>query len=134
MSRLYSPAEWVAPLVPIASLVILPLGPIFFPRTYLLILFAYFIIFLYTQVNHVIKFWSTSRKIKRTIREWNKRLGNTRETSGNKKQDTEYTLDDVEEKLQYYQDPHYYHAFIVPNYCEPEDLLKDTIERIACHR
>lgn len=125
MSRLYSPAEWVAPLVPIASLAILPLGPIFFPRTYLLVLFTYFVVFLYTQVNHVRKFWLTSRKIKSTIRKWNKRLGS-------KKQDD--TLDDVEEKLQFYDDPHYYHAFILPNYCEPEDLLKDTIDRIASHR
>lgn len=136
MSRLCSPSEWVAPLVPIASLAILPLGPLFFPRTYLLVLFAYFTVFLYTQLNHVRKFWLTSRKIRMTIRKWNKRLGTYRETSGTKKDDIEYTdtLDEVEEKLQYYQDPHYFHAFIIPNYCEPEELLKDTIERIANHR
>ncbi|GAA5807088.1 hypothetical protein MFLAVUS_000438 [Mucor flavus] len=134
MSRLYSPSEWVAPLVPIASLAVLPLGPLFFPRIYLLVLFTYFTVFLYTQLDHVRKFWLTSRKIRMTIGKWNKRLGN-RETSGTKKNDTEYTetLDDVEEKLQYYQDPHYFHTFIIPNYCEPEELLKDTIERIASH-
>ncbi|KAG0180998.1 hypothetical protein DFQ28_008591 [Apophysomyces sp. BC1034] len=43
-------------------------------------------------------------------------------------------FEDIEEKLQYYEDPSYFHAFIVPNYCEPEGLLKDTIERIANHR
>ncbi|KAI7874340.1 glycosyl transferase family group 2-domain-containing protein [Mucor mucedo] len=125
MSRLWSPAEWVAPLVPIASLAILPLGPLFFPRTYLIVLFTYFILFLYTQINHVRKFWLTSRKIKATIRKWNRRLNN--------KKDDSTTLDDVEEKLQYYEDPHYYHAFILPNYCEHEDLLKDTIDRLASH-
>jgi hypothetical protein len=75
-----------------------------------------------------------------TIRKWNKRLDKT--IIGNKKQDTEIikqnsddeTLEDVEEKLQYYEDTHYFHAFIVPNYAEPEGLLKDTIERIASHR
>jgi hypothetical protein len=140
MSRLYSPSEWVAPLVPIASLAILPLGPLFFPRIYLLVLFTYFTVFLYTQVNHVCKFWLTSRKIRRTVRKWNKRLEKkVVATEGNKKQDTEYlnndtTLDDVEEKLQYYSDPHYFHVFIVPNYSEPEGLLKDTFERIASHR
>ncbi|CAO0797874.1 unnamed protein product [Mucor circinelloides] len=141
MSRLLSPSEWVAPLVPIASLAVLPLGPLFFPRTYLVVLFLYFTVFLYTQVNHVCKFFLTSRKIRMTIRKWNKRLDKTI-TGGNKKQDTEIirhsnsddeTLEDVEEKLQYYQDTHYFHAFIVPNYAEPEGLLKDTIERIASH-
>lgn len=137
MSRLYSPSEWVAPLVPIASLAILPLGPLFFPRIYLLVLFTYFTVFLYTQVNHVIKFLSTSRKIRRTIRQWNRKLI---KEGGAKKQDIEEdegiatTLDDIEEKLQYYSDPHYFHVFIVPNYSEPEGLLKDTIERIASHR
>lgn len=142
MSRLLSPSEWVAPLVPIASLAVLPLGPLFFPRTYLVVLFLYFTVFLYTQVNHVCKFFLTSRKIRMTIRKWNKRLDKTI-TGGNKKQDTEIirhsnsddeTLEDVEEKLQYYQDTHYFHAFIVPNYAESEGLLKDTIERIASHR
>jgi hypothetical protein len=150
MSRLTSPSEWVAPLVPIASLAILPLGPLFFPRTYLVVLFLYFTVFLYTQVNHVCKFFLTSRKIRLTIRKWNKRLDRqilSDNKDSNKKQDTENikkrvaamdsedeTLDDIEEKLQYYQDTHYFHAFIVPNYCEPEGLLKDTIERIANHR
>lgn len=142
MSRLLSPSEWVAPLVPIASLAVLPLGPLFFPRTYLVVLFLYFTVFLYTQVNHVRKFFLTSRKIRMTIRKWNKRLDKTI-MGGSKKQDTEIikhsnsddeTLEDVEEKLQYYQDMHYFHVFIVPNYAEPEDLLKDTIERIASHR
>jgi hypothetical protein len=139
MSRLYSPSEWVAPLVPIASLAVLPLGPLFFPRTYLLVLFTYFTLFLYTQVNHVFKFWSTSRKIRMTIRKWNRRLDRNRKTTGSKKEDIEYTkeeetLDDIEEKLHYYEDPQYFHVFIIPNYCEPEGLLKDTIERIASHR
>lgn len=149
MSRLYSPSEWVAPLVPIASLAILPLGPLFFPRFYLLVLFTYFTVFLYTQVNHVCKFWLTSRKIRMTIRKWNKRLDKTKQlskreaeidkqwttaSSDGSSSEGEHTLDDVEEKLQYYEDPHYFHAFIIPNYCEPEGLLKDTIERIASHR
>ncbi|CEI96079.1 hypothetical protein RMCBS344292_10249 [Rhizopus microsporus] len=122
MSRLYSPSEWVAPFVSIASLALLPLGPIFFPRFYLLCLCIYFSVFLFTQYNHVCKFWLTSRKIKRTIRKWNKKL-----------HDSVETLDSIEEQLQYYSDTFYFHAFIIPNYYEPEDLLKDTIERIAMH-
>ncbi|KAI9472457.1 MAG: glycosyl transferase family group 2-domain-containing protein [Benjaminiella poitrasii] len=142
-SRLQSPAEWVAPLVPIASLAVLPLGPIFFPRFYLILLFFYFSIFLYSQANHVCKFFLTSRKIRLTVRKWNKRLDRTiMSTSANNSSikrriaatnlDDE-TLEDVEEKLHYFDDTHYFHAFILPNYCEPEDLLKDTIERLACH-
>ncbi|OBZ88469.1 hypothetical protein A0J61_03492 [Choanephora cucurbitarum] len=147
MSRLYSPSEWVAPLVPLLSLAVLPLGPIFFPRLYLITLCIYFSVFLYTQVNHVCKFFMTSRKIRMTIRKWNKRLDKQILTNNDdQKQETEKlkkkiqstdsedeTLDDIEEKLHYYEDTHFFHAFILPNYCEPEDLLKDTIQRIAVH-
>ncbi|KAI8976554.1 glycosyl transferase family group 2-domain-containing protein [Pilobolus umbonatus] len=108
MSRLSSPSEWVAPLVPIASLAVLPLGPIFFPRTYLIVLFMYFSVFLYSQMNHVCKFWMTSKKIQNTVK---------------KKREEDGELE-----------PFYEHVFIIPNYCEPEELLKDTIHRIASHR
>ncbi|KAJ8655307.1 hypothetical protein O0I10_008996 [Lichtheimia ornata] len=46
------------------------------------------------------------------------------------------TAIDVEEKL-YHDDndtSSYIHAFIIPNYCEPEGLLCDTINRLASHR
>ncbi|KAI7898560.1 glycosyl transferase family group 2-domain-containing protein [Cokeromyces recurvatus] len=143
MTRLQSPSEWVAPLVPIASLAILPLGPIFFPRFYLLLLFLYFTIFLYSQVNHVCKFFLTSRRIRMTIRKWNKRLDTTILLANNNNSNLknriatthldDETLEDIEEKLHYFDDTCYFHAFILPNYCESEELLKDTIGRIACH-
>ncbi|KAI8343601.1 hypothetical protein BC941DRAFT_448370 [Chlamydoabsidia padenii] len=168
MSRLYSPSEWVAPLVPLLSLLVLPLGPLLFPKPYLFLLFAYFTVFLYTQVNHVCKFYLTSCKIRATINRWNKRqslkattqhypLQNTSVTSrqgspnptrernnnnnnGNNVITTSITatygddhIDELEQ-LQYCDDPGYVHAFIIPNYCEPEGLLKDTIGRIANHR
>ncbi|KAI8991175.1 glycosyl transferase family group 2-domain-containing protein [Mycotypha africana] len=144
------------------SLALLPLGPLFFPRIYLIVLFLYFTVFLYSQVNHVCQFYQTSRKIKWTIRKWNKKLERAKKqafanektawhdgtptgshrhgsSSGGYSSHEEdeaivtSTLDEVEEKLQYYQETHYFHAFIIPNYCEPEELLKDTMERIACH-
>ncbi|CAO3585388.1 unnamed protein product [Absidia cylindrospora] len=165
MSRLYSPSEWVAPLVPLLSLFILPLGPLLFPKSYLFLLFTYFTVFLYTQVNHVCKFYMTSCKIRATIAKWNQRLratavdqqleehlqiqqqtcatsrqnspSITRErNSNNNNNDTDdriQILDEIEQ-LQFYDDPAYIHTFIIPNYCEPDGLLKDTIERMANHR
>ncbi|EIE83143.1 hypothetical protein RO3G_07848 [Rhizopus delemar RA 99-880] len=32
------------------------------------------------------------------------------------------------------QDPHFIHTFIIPNYSEPEPLLRDTIGKLAVHR
>ncbi|KAI9308511.1 glycosyl transferase family group 2-domain-containing protein, partial [Cunninghamella echinulata] len=160
-NKLSSPSEWVAPMVPLLSLIILPLGPILFPRAYLFLLFIYFTVFLYTQVNHVCKFYMTSCKIRATIAKWNNRLRShsldnnsnnkenkqttlysrtnsphfTRERNNNSSTDDDIqALQDVEEQLQYYDDPTYIHTFIIPNYCEPEGLLKDTIERLASHR
>ncbi|KAI8061050.1 hypothetical protein BC940DRAFT_245553 [Gongronella butleri] len=40
----------------------------------------------------------------------------------------------MEASLKLYEDSHFYHAFIVPNYAEPEALLRDTIKRLANHR
>ncbi|KAI8082760.1 glycosyl transferase family group 2-domain-containing protein [Halteromyces radiatus] len=149
MSRLHSPSEWVAPLVPLLSLLILPLGPLLFPRVYLFLLFTYFTVFLYTQVNHVCKFYMTSCKIQATISKWNRRSAShhieqqpattsrngspnlTRERNNNLALDD---MDDIEQQLDLYEDPTYIHTFIIPNYCEPEGLLKDTIGRMANHR
>jgi hypothetical protein len=166
MSRLYSPSEWVAPLVPLLSLLVLPLGPLLFPKPYLFLLFAYFTVFLYTQVNHVCKFYMTSCKIRSTIARWNKRLAQqslqpssqqhhtsvtsrqgspnlTRERNNNSNAITTTTstfgddhvqiLDEME-RLESCDGPSFVHAFIIPNYCEPEGLLKDTIGRMANHR
>lgn len=177
MSRLTSPSEWVAPLAPIVSLAILPLGPVLFPRAYLVLLFSYFVVFLYSQVNHLCKFFITARRMRRVIRKWNFRLGSdssdgvtsvdrqeeksgllitrsredTAASSSSRADSPNFTRDrtvlidnnrsnfqtdfaDIEDRLQFYQDPTYMHAFIIPNYCEPEGLLRDTINRLATHR
>ncbi|CAO3593161.1 unnamed protein product [Absidia cylindrospora] len=43
-------------------------------------------------------------------------------------------MNDMEASLKLYEDSHFVHAFIVPNYAEPEALLRDTIKRLANHR
>lgn len=43
-------------------------------------------------------------------------------------------LDEMEASLKEYEDSQLVHAFIVPNYAEPEGLLRDTIKRLANHR
>lgn len=39
-----------------------------------------------------------------------------------------------EEESALYDDTQLIHAFIVPNYAEPEALLRDTIKRLANHK
>ncbi|CAG8454410.1 2031_t:CDS:2 [Ambispora leptoticha] len=41
---------------------------------------------------------------------------------------------EMESALRLYEDDHYIHAFFIPNYEEPEPLLRDTIKRLAQHR
>ncbi|KAI8974963.1 glycosyl transferase family group 2-domain-containing protein [Pilobolus umbonatus] len=135
MLRLSSPAEWVAPLTPLISLAILPLGPMFFPRAYVVFLFIYFTGFLYQQLNHVYKFYLTSNRIKQSIRRWNnlsKHITEKDEITKDPQPNTRFIINMEEELV--FQEPRYTHAFVIPNYSEPEALLKDTIERLASHR
>lgn len=103
--------ELVSPMAAIASILLLPLGPLLIPRIYIIFLLAYFTSFLYTQVNHIFKFYITASKMKSAIRHWN--------------DEEENALHDPSSLI---------HAFIVPNYAEPEALLRDTIKRLANHK
>ncbi|KAF7723266.1 hypothetical protein EC973_002159 [Apophysomyces ossiformis] len=149
------PFELVAPMAAIGSILLLPLGPLLIPRIYLVFLILYFTCFLYTQINHVFKFWITASNIKKTIRNWNalQRANNaadklspsaassgpaspsptpTRERYASIVDDERF--EEMEATLKLYEDSHFIHAFVVPNYGEPEALLRDTIKRLANHR
>ncbi|KAI9286574.1 hypothetical protein BC943DRAFT_320963 [Umbelopsis sp. AD052] len=143
------PFELVAPFSAIASILLLPLGPLLVPRFYLIFLILYFSFFLYTQINHTLKFYITARRIKKTIRAWNtfQRLhpndssnvssaavspAPTPTREGYSLEDEQ--LVDMEASLRPYEDSKLTHAFIIPNYSEPEPLLRDTIKRLANHR
>ncbi|KAI9254853.1 glycosyl transferase family group 2-domain-containing protein [Sporodiniella umbellata] len=138
MSRLNSPAEWVAPLTPIISLALLPLGPIFFPRAYVVFLFVYFTGFLYQQVNHVCKFYLSAQKIRANINKWN--LKNQR--NSDKSEMDKAKIANLQKIIRHdeeggdlsFGEYHYLHTFVIPNYSEPEGLLKDTIGKLAMHR
>jgi hypothetical protein len=183
-SLLNYPFELVAPMAAIVSILLLPLGPLLIPRFYLIFLLIYFTCFLYTQINHVFKFWITVSNIKKTIRNWNMNERNntnsntttttinttttttttnttnndiTNSTMNEKDASAAYSapasptptptrerypsvaedderMNDMESTLKLYDDNHFVHAFIVPNYAEPEALLRDTIKRLANHR
>jgi hypothetical protein len=143
------PFELVAPFAAIASILLLPLGPLLVPRFYLIFLIFYFSFFLYTQINHTLKFYITARRIKKTIRAWNtsQRLhpndssnassaavspAPTPTREGYSLEDEQ--LVDMEASLRPFEDSKLTHAFIIPNYSEPEPLLRDTIKRLANHR
>jgi hypothetical protein len=144
-SLLNYPFELVAPMAAIGSILLLPLGPLLIPKAYIVFLLMYFTVFLYTQVNHLFKFYITAQKMKKTIRDWNQRStsdSSEDETSTNIKMTTtreritsvDEELENMETSLKLYDDNHFIHAFIVPNYAEPEALLRDTIKRIANHK
>ncbi|KAI8089188.1 uncharacterized protein BX664DRAFT_385717 [Halteromyces radiatus] len=165
-SLLNYPFELVAPMAAIVSILLLPLGPLLIPRFYLIFLLIYFTCFLYTQINHVFKFWITVSNIKKTIRNWNLNERNNDNNNNNNNNinndgekgssaassapaspsptptrerypslaDEDERLDEMEASLKLYEDSHFIHAFIVPNYAEPEALLRDTIKRLANHR
>ncbi|KAI8330763.1 hypothetical protein BC941DRAFT_440104 [Chlamydoabsidia padenii] len=163
-SLLNYPFELVAPMAAIVSILLLPLGPLLIPRFYLIFLLIYFTCFLYTQINHVFKFWLTVSNIKKTIRRWNQLNNNNNNNNNttmtnmndNEKEGTSASsapasptptptrerypimdddrLNEMETNLKLYDDNHFVHAFIVPNYAEPEALLRDTIKRLANHR
>ncbi|CAO3633343.1 unnamed protein product [Cunninghamella blakesleeana] len=151
------PFELVAPMAAIVSILLLPLGPLLIPRFYLLFLLIYFTCFLYTQINHVFKFWITVSNIKKTIRNWNLNERNNTNNNNNTpsstvssspaspsptptreryptSSDDDERFNEMEQTLKLYEDSHFIHAFIVPNYAEPEGLLRDTIKRLANHR
>lgn len=146
-SLLNYPFELVAPMAAIASILLLPLGPLLIPKFYIVFLLIYFTVFLYTQVNHLFKFYLTANKMKKNIRNWNQRSTfeedeKTSTMNMSPKNSTreritsidDEELENMESSLKLYEDSHFVHAFIVPNYAEPEALLRDTIKRLANHK
>jgi hypothetical protein len=47
--------------------------------------------------------------------------------------DSDNRANDIE-KAERLNDAYYIHAFVIPNYDEPEPLLRDTIKRLENHR
>ncbi|KAL9542774.1 hypothetical protein MBANPS3_008437 [Mucor bainieri] len=129
------PFEFIAPIVCIGSFLLMPLGPIFLPRFWILCLSGYFLIFLGTQFNHLAKFYMTAQSMKKTINEYNATLKSQDEEKSNYAVATDSDLADMESSLvNNYDSDFLVHAFVIPNYAEPEALMRDTIGRIAIHK
>jgi hypothetical protein len=128
--------EYIAPSVCIGAIVMIPLGPLYLPRFWILFLSAYFVFFLGTQLNHLVKFWMTSQGLKRTIIEHNRKLNAEKDVEANNyvaAKDSD--LKNMESSLVDTFDENYFvHAIVVPNYAEPEALIRDTIGRVAIHK
>ncbi|KAL1922678.1 uncharacterized protein VTP21DRAFT_10217 [Calcarisporiella thermophila] len=136
--------DLIAPVAVLVTVTFLPLGPLFFPRFYLLFLLTYFSLFFYASCTHFYKLFITTRNIKRNIRQWNEI--NRREGTANAATSAtpasptptrvSFAYDDqqLESALKPFDENQYVHAFIIPNYSEPEALLRDTIKRLAAHR
>ncbi|RUS24028.1 hypothetical protein BC938DRAFT_474238, partial [Jimgerdemannia flammicorona] len=146
MNYFRHPFELVAPTAAIGAILLMPLGPLLIPRVYLLFLFTYFTTYLYLSINHFRKFCISAHKIKKNIRQWNVAQraasgdSNTSSVAGSIPSSPTPMMnyapdfDEVEVSLKLYEDSHWLHAFIIPNYAEPEALLRDTIKRLANHK
>lgn len=129
------PFDYIAPVVCIGSFLLMPLGPIFLPRFWILCLFGYFLIFLGTQFNHLAKFYMTAQSMKKTINAYNAKLKTENEEKSDYTVATDNDLSDMESSLvNTYDSDFLVHAFVIPNYAEPEALMRDTIGRIAIHK
>ncbi|KAI8979921.1 hypothetical protein BDB01DRAFT_843928 [Pilobolus umbonatus] len=116
----------------LTSILLLPLGPLFMPRFYLVFLFIYFLTFLYTQISHLFKFYLTANKMIATIRRWNYR--NSDGNYSTSPTPTSYSLINDLEASTNHNDTQLIHGFIVPNYAEPIALLRATIRQLANHK
>ncbi|RUS13994.1 glycosyl transferase family group 2-domain-containing protein [Endogone sp. FLAS-F59071] len=152
MNFLHQSFELVAPAAAIGSILLMPFGPLLMPRIYMIFLFGYFTTYLYISINHFFKFCITARKIKANVRQWNssQRASSSFDSASSSVAGSlagsplptptraSYTplsdFDEMEASLKPYEDAHWIHAFIIPNYAEPEALLRDTIKRLANHR
>ncbi|OZJ02903.1 hypothetical protein BZG36_04918, partial [Bifiguratus adelaidae] len=155
--------ELVAPVSAISAVFLLFFGPILATRFYLLLLVVYFCGFLVLQSFHFYKFYLTVGKIKKVVRHWNasqraythaahastssiltSRSASTDTSTPTSGASTptrlssslleDERLEEMEATLKLYEDAEFVHAFIVPNYGEPEALLRDTIKRLSHHR
>ncbi|CEP08336.1 hypothetical protein [Parasitella parasitica] len=127
------PFELLAPMICVGSFLLMLLGPIYLPRFWILCLSGYFLTFLATQINHLVKFYMTAKCIKKTINEHNAKARRQGQESGNLVTDSDLT--EMESSLiNSYSSDFLVHAFVVPSYAEPEALMKDTISRIAIHK
>ncbi|KAI7907637.1 glycosyl transferase family group 2-domain-containing protein [Cokeromyces recurvatus] len=130
------PFEYIAPAVCIGSVILIPLGPLYFPRLWILFIALYFMTFMGTQINHLIKFNRTANNIVKTIQNYNGSLKKNKD----KKQNyvvTDNDLMDMEAAVALNpttNNSFLIHAFVIPNYSEPEALIRDTISRIALHK
>lgn len=112
------PFEYVAPSVCVGVVISMVLGPMYFPRIWILFLAGYFITIFGTQFNHLFQFYKTSKKIKQTIHQDQGSTAN-------------HIITEMESCL---ASDDLVHVIVVPNYAEPEALIKDTINRIAIHK
>ncbi|KAK4519141.1 uncharacterized protein ATC70_009373 [Mucor velutinosus] len=129
------PFEFISPIICIGSFLLMLLGPIFMPRFWILCMSGYFLIFLGTQFNHLTKFYMTAQSMKKTINAYNAKLKNQDDEKANHAVATDNDLKNAESSLvNTYDSDFLVHAFVIPNYAEPEALMRDTIGRIAIHK
>ena len=79
----------------------------------------------------------TAQSLKKTINEHNAKLETQEddEKANNAVVATDSDLADMESSLvNTYDSDFLVHAFVIPNYAEPEALIRDTIGRIAIHK
>ncbi|KXS20806.1 hypothetical protein M427DRAFT_27898 [Gonapodya prolifera JEL478] len=97
-------------LVSLGSVALVFAGPKLFPRVYVAFMLGFFCLFISISATHVFKWYRTAWLVMRTVAKG---------------------TDD--ERLMQSSPGAYTHIFVMPNYCEPIELLRKTISRLSQH-
>ncbi|KAI8799544.1 hypothetical protein BJ742DRAFT_845539 [Cladochytrium replicatum] len=104
--------DLVIPSAIAISIVSIVIGPVFFPLFHSAFLLAYFSAFFLLSCSHMFKFSLAFPRVLDTIARAN----------------------DVESKGLVVAEIAHLHLFVLPNYCEPLQLLRKTVARLGSHR
>ncbi|KAI9206887.1 uncharacterized protein BJ171DRAFT_308166 [Polychytrium aggregatum] len=109
-----------APGVCVSVILSLFLGPLYFPKAYLIFLAVYLSLFLALGMTHVVKYRLTAQRMIQNIHAYYSSVDAAEPT--------------LSGSLSAKSGSGHTHVFVIPNYSEPYSLLQKTIGRLASHR
>jgi hypothetical protein len=104
--------DFALPATAVSAIMLLFVGPMYIPKLYLFFLIGYFISFVTLSLTHCYKWSKSAAAIERTI----------------------LKAQDQESHALLSATASYLHIFVIPNYEEPIELLRNTINRLAQHK
>lgn len=119
------PLRWMVPLINVATWVCLLLGPFFFRFPWLCVIACVQLIYAASGVCQVVRAEVGWRRTEAVIAEYEGKEASVKTGES----------DDVQVPIPEERNvgAEYYHAFVVPNYKEPRELLQSTLRYLAGH-